>query len=143
MYGSTLSFTSSLDGSGWLTPRPVRFTPPPPPRKETRYPLYRRLGGPQGRSGRVRKISPLPRFDPQTIQHVRSRHTDYDFPAHYPRIYTYSVIGGLKSVIDIAFWYAEHMANGTVLYVYLLLQKLCLFAKCIVERYCGCKVVMS
>jgi len=27
------------------------------PRK-TRYPLYRRLGGPQGRSGQVRKISP-------------------------------------------------------------------------------------
>jgi len=24
---------------------------------KTRYPLYRRLGGPQGRSGRVRKIS--------------------------------------------------------------------------------------
>ena len=43
--------------SGWSTPRPGRFTPPPPPRK-TRYPLYRRLGGPQGRSGRMRKISP-------------------------------------------------------------------------------------
>ena len=28
-----------------------------PPGK-TRYPLYRRLGGPQGRSGRVRKFSP-------------------------------------------------------------------------------------
>ena len=28
-----------------------------PPGK-IRYPLYRRLGGPQGRSGRVRKISP-------------------------------------------------------------------------------------
>jgi hypothetical protein len=28
--------------------------------KETRYQLYRRLGGPQGRSGRVRKISPSP-----------------------------------------------------------------------------------
>jgi hypothetical protein len=26
--------------------------------KDTRYPLYRRLGGLQGRSGRVRKISP-------------------------------------------------------------------------------------
>ena len=25
---------------------------------DTRYPLYRRLGGPQGKSGRVRKISP-------------------------------------------------------------------------------------
>jgi hypothetical protein len=32
-----------------------------PPRK-TLYPLYRRLGGPHGRSGRVRKISPPPGF---------------------------------------------------------------------------------
>jgi hypothetical protein len=32
-----------------------------PPGK-TRYPLYRRLGGPQGRSGRVIKISPPPGF---------------------------------------------------------------------------------
>jgi hypothetical protein len=39
---------------GWLAPRPGRFTP----WKETRYPLYRRLGGPQGRSGRLWKISP-------------------------------------------------------------------------------------
>jgi hypothetical protein len=30
-----------------------------PPGK-TRYPLYRRLGGPQGRYGQVRKISPTP-----------------------------------------------------------------------------------
>ena len=28
------------------------------PQGKTRYPLYRRLGGPQGRSGQVRKISP-------------------------------------------------------------------------------------
>ena len=33
---------------------PGHFTPG----KETRYPLYRRLVGPHGRSGRVRKISP-------------------------------------------------------------------------------------
>jgi hypothetical protein len=32
------------------------------PLGKTRYPLYRRLGGPQGRSGRLRKISPLPGF---------------------------------------------------------------------------------
>ena len=32
--------------------------------KETRYPLYRRLGGQQGRSGRVRKILPPLVFDP-------------------------------------------------------------------------------
>jgi hypothetical protein len=33
-----------------------------------RYPLYRRLGGPQVRSGQVRKISPTPAFDPRTAQ---------------------------------------------------------------------------
>jgi hypothetical protein len=38
----------------WLAPRPGRFTP----KKETRYPLYRRLDGPQRRRGRLRKISP-------------------------------------------------------------------------------------
>ena len=38
---------------GWSTPRPGRFIPGKDP-----LPLYRRLGGPQGRSGRVREISP-------------------------------------------------------------------------------------
>ena len=39
---------------GWgSAPRPGRFSL----REKTRYPLYRRLGGPQGRSGMVRKIS--------------------------------------------------------------------------------------
>ena len=38
------------------------------PPGNTRYPFYRRLGGPQGRSERVRKISPPPGFDPQTVQ---------------------------------------------------------------------------
>jgi hypothetical protein len=32
----------------------------------TRYPLYRRLGRPQGQSGRVLKISPSPGFDART-----------------------------------------------------------------------------
>ena len=35
---------------------------------ETRYPFYRRLGEPQGRSGQVRKISPPPGFDPRTVE---------------------------------------------------------------------------
>jgi hypothetical protein len=51
---STLSLTSALDGGGWSTPRPGRFTS----EEETRYPHYWRLCGPQGRSGRVREISP-------------------------------------------------------------------------------------
>ena len=53
-----------------------------PPGK-TRYALYRRLGGPQGRSGRVWKISPTPPgFDPRTIQPVASCYTDRAIPAH-------------------------------------------------------------
>jgi transposase len=40
------------------------------PGKETGYPLYRRLCGPQGWSGRVRKISPPPGFNSRTVQHV-------------------------------------------------------------------------
>ena len=40
-------------------------------------PLYRRLGGPQGRSGRVGKISPPPGFDTQTVQPIASRYIDY------------------------------------------------------------------
>ena len=39
---------------GYITPRPGRFTPG----KETRYPLYRRLGGSRGPSGLLRKMSP-------------------------------------------------------------------------------------
>ena len=47
-YRCILSLTSALGRVGWLTPRPCRFTPG----KMTGYLLYRRLGGPQGRSGK-------------------------------------------------------------------------------------------
>jgi hypothetical protein len=46
-----------------------------PPGK-TRYLLYRRLGGPKGKSGRVRKISLPPGFDPGTVQPIARRNTD-------------------------------------------------------------------
>jgi hypothetical protein len=42
---------------------------------KARYQLYRRLGGPQGRSGRVRKISPQLGFDPRVVQPVASHYT--------------------------------------------------------------------
>ena len=75
---STFSLTSALDGGGWLTPRPGRFIP----KKDIRYPLHRRVVGPQGQSGRVRKISPPPGLDPRTVQPVASRYTDRAIPAH-------------------------------------------------------------
>jgi hypothetical protein len=49
-----------------------------PPGK-TRYPLYRRLCGPQSPSGQVRKISPPPGFEPWTVQLVASRYTGFSF----------------------------------------------------------------
>ena len=61
-----------LNGGGWSTPRPGRFAPG----KETRYPLYKWLCGPQGSSGRVRKVSPALEFDPRTVQPVGSCYTD-------------------------------------------------------------------
>jgi len=47
-----------------------RLSPAALPRGKTRYPLYRRLRGPQSWSWRVRKISPSPEFDPRTVQSV-------------------------------------------------------------------------
>jgi len=64
-------------GLGGQRPSPALY-----PGKETRYPLRRRLGGPQGRSGRVRKISAPPGNDPQTIQPVAIRCTDWAIPAN-------------------------------------------------------------
>jgi len=70
MYSSTVSLTSALDGVGGQRHAPAALPP-----GMTRYPLYRRLGGTQGRSGRVRNISPPPGFDPRTVQPVTSRYT--------------------------------------------------------------------
>ena len=72
---------STRRGEGTAS-RPGRSLPP----GKTRYPLYRRLGGPQGRSGQVRKISPLPGFDPQTVQPVAS-HYALSMIAFYEIIY--------------------------------------------------------
>jgi hypothetical protein len=47
-----------------------RHDPAALPPGKTRYTLYRRLGGPQGRSGRLWKILPPPGFDPRTVQTV-------------------------------------------------------------------------
>jgi hypothetical protein len=43
---------------------------------EKTYPLYSRLGGPQGRSVWVQKVSPLLGFDPWIIQPVASCYTN-------------------------------------------------------------------
>jgi len=48
------SMTAALEGGEWSAARPGRTLPP----GKTRYPFYRRLDGPQGRSGRAEKSLP-------------------------------------------------------------------------------------
>ena len=52
--------------------------------KETRHLLYKRLGGPQGRSERLLRILLPPGFDLRTLQSVASRYTEYS-PVPYEK----------------------------------------------------------
>jgi len=60
-------YTSTLDGNQWSSSRSGRFTPW---KKSFRYPLLRRMGGPQSRSGRVgqQKINPCLYRDSHQLQ---------------------------------------------------------------------------
>ena len=82
-YSSTLFQASALEGGEGSASRPGSTLPP----GKTRYPMYRQLGGPQGRSGHVRKISPPPGFNPRTVQPVGSRYTVYATRPTEVRIY--------------------------------------------------------
>jgi hypothetical protein len=62
MYSSTLPSTSALDGGGWSTPRPGRFTPE----------VVGWAPGPVWTGAET----PPPGFDPRTVQPVASRYTD-------------------------------------------------------------------
>ena len=87
-FSCTVSLTSALDGVNGQRDAPAVLPP-----GKTRYPLYRRLGGSQGRSGRVRKISPSPGFDPRTVQPVESRYTNWAIPTHRQTGYMENNIG--------------------------------------------------
>ena len=65
-------YTSVLEGGEGSASRSGRFLP----LGKNRNPLYRRLGGPQGRSGRAEKLAP-PVFYPRTVQPLVSRYTDW------------------------------------------------------------------
>jgi len=65
-----------LDGVGGQCHALVALTP-----EKTQYQLKTRLGEPHGQSGWVQKISLPPGFDPQTLQPIEGRYTDYNIPA--------------------------------------------------------------
>ena len=73
--------------------RGQRHAPVALPPGKSRYPSYRRLDGPQGLSGRVRKISPPPGFDPRTVQTVAQSLYQQSYPGSlYIYIYIYTHI---------------------------------------------------
>jgi hypothetical protein len=82
------------------------------PPGNTRYPLYRRLGGPQGRSGRVRKISSPPGFDPRNFHPVASRYTDSAIPAH-----TQTVIDGVYFIVSLRTGLLSHRKKFSARYM--------------------------
>jgi len=64
--------TAELEGGERSAARPGHTLPP----GKTRYPFYRRLGGPQGRSGRTENLVPT-RIWSRTVQPVVSHYTDW------------------------------------------------------------------
>ena len=64
--------TAALEGGEWSAARPGRTLPP----GKTRYPFYRRLGGPQGRSGRAEILVPTG-IRSRTVQPIVTRYTDW------------------------------------------------------------------
>ena len=71
------SMTAALEAGEWSAASPGRTLPT----GKTRHPLYRRLGGPQGPSGRAENLAP-PGFDPPTVQPVAQSLYILSYPAH-------------------------------------------------------------
>jgi hypothetical protein len=64
--------TAALEEGEWSAARPGRTLPP----GKTRYPFYRRLGGPQGWSGGAENLTPTG-IRSRTVQPVVSCYTDW------------------------------------------------------------------
>jgi len=70
--------TAALEGGEWSAARSCRTLPP----GKTRYPFYRRLGGPQGRSGRAEKSRPHRDSIPDRPARSQSLYR-LSYPAHH------------------------------------------------------------
>ena len=76
MYSFTLSLNLALDGGGGGQ-YDATFAVPTENRK-----LYRRLYGPRGQCGWLRKTSLPPGFDSRTVYPVASHYIDYAISSH-------------------------------------------------------------
>ena len=69
--------TAALEGGEWSAARSGRTLAP----EKTRYPLYRRLGGPQGQSGRAENLVPTG-IRSRTVQPVAQSLYRLSYRAH-------------------------------------------------------------
>ena len=69
--------TTALEGGEWSAARPGRNLS----LGKTQFQLYRRLGGPKGRSGWAENLTPLG-FDPRAVQPVAQSLYRLSYPAH-------------------------------------------------------------
>jgi len=76
--------TTALEEGEWSAARPGRTLPP----GKTRYPFYRRLGGPKGRSGRAENLVPTG-IRSRTVQPVVQSLYRLSYPAP-PHTYTHT-----------------------------------------------------
>jgi hypothetical protein len=115
---------------GWSTPFPTALPP-----GKTRYPLCRSLGEPQGRSGRVWRISPPPGFEPLTVDPGASRYTDWAIPASVDYLHTnhYFIIL-LRSVHRLVIIVAAHCSLRGTSWMYAYCILICVY-RC---SCCGC-----
>jgi len=74
------SMTAAPEGGEWSAVRPGRTLPP----VKTRYSFYRRLGGPQDRSGMAENLIPIGIvfFLSRSVQHVAQSLYRLSYPAH-------------------------------------------------------------
>ena len=84
--------TAALEGGEESAARPGRILPP----GKSRCPLYRSLGGPQGRSGKAENLVPTG-IRSRTVQPLAQSLYRLSYPAHHIYIYIYIYIYSSQS----------------------------------------------
>jgi len=97
--------TAALEGGEWSAARPGRTLPP----GKTRYPLYRRLGGPQGRSGRAEYLVPTG-IRSWTIQPVAQSLYRLSYQAHQG-VYIIHIYWQIVMELMCSFVYLLHFSS--------------------------------
>ena len=102
---------------GWVVSSTLRphFTP-----GKTRYPFYRRLGGPQGQSGRAENLVPT-EIRYRTVQPVVSRYTIPYYPAYIIFYYNIIVLWDHRCICGPSL--TETSFCGAYLYMYRVAKK--------------------